>query len=137
MSENRHSCALCHWWFLSAAAACLSLFPAGVSATVIGPYTASVLYTLGPPNGVSLSNLDYSGNPQSAIGGQVVGQGAGSGTGNNYHALLWNNSGTATDLNPAGFTSSSLSGTIGTQQVGTASGISTGNHDHATLWNGT
>jgi hypothetical protein len=71
-------------------------------------------------------------------GSQQVGQGTGSVSGNNNHALLW--SGTASsvvDLNPNGFTGSAGSATSGSQQVGSGSGSATGNNSHALLWSGT
>lgn len=66
-----------------------------------------------------------------------------------FHAYLWNGSAaTATNLNPAGFTSTLASGTNGTQQVGRGSGTATAttitvpqgtftvDETHALLWNG-
>ena len=63
-------------------------------------FTAVDLYTLTGPAGIT--TVQASGSPQSAApGGGVVGYGSGTGTGNNYHALLWNGSSVATDLHPS------------------------------------
>ena len=49
-----------------------------------------------------------------AWGGQQVGEGSGTATGGNNHALLWTGSAaSATDLNPAGITTSSAIGALG------------------------
>ena len=102
-------------------------------------FTAVDLYTLTGPAGIT--TVQASGSPQSAApGGGVVGYGSGTGTGGNYHALLWNGTPVATDLHPtnlAGFTTSFAYGTSGTQQVGYGRGTGTGNQTHALLWNGT
>jgi len=94
--------------------------------------TYTDLYTLGTPSG-----FDFAGpagfNP--IAGGQVVGYGSGTGTGGNNHAVLWTPAVPGgTDLNPAGFTSSRMSGTSGAQQVGEGQ---TSSQNHALLWSGT
>src|SRR5207237_551829 len=90
----------------------------------------------------SLADLNPSGFTHSEgygiSGSQQVGQGTGSATGDNNHALLW--SGTATtfvDLNPCGFTTSAASALSGSQQGGVGSGSATGGNNHALLWSGT
>ena len=99
-------------------------------------YTAIDLYTLALPAGNN--SFFLGGKPQTAApGGKVVGNGT---AGNNAHALLWNGTAVATDLNPTnlgGITNSNANGTSGTQQVGYGSGTGTGNNNHALLWNGT
>jgi hypothetical protein len=99
-------------------------------------YTGIDLYTLTAPAGVSaIYTTDHM--QAAGPGGQVVGHGYGSGTGNLAHALLWNGTSIATDLNPtnlAGFTNSVAYGTSGTQQVGYGNA---GINNHALLWNGT
>jgi hypothetical protein len=77
--------------------------------------------------------------PEYTNGTQQVGEGYGTTTENNLHALLW--SGTAAsaiDLNPDGFASSVAWGVVGGQQVGY--GTPTGDSvavTHALLWSGT
>ncbi len=74
-------------------------------------------------------------------GSEQVGDGQGTGTGNDEHALIW--SGTAAsalDLNPtnlSGISNSDADAVSGNQQVGSGSGTGTGNNFHALLWNGT
>jgi hypothetical protein len=71
-------------------------------------------------------------------GGQQVGTGWGSASGN-FHAFLWSGTAaSAVDLNPSGFTYSYAYGISGGQQVGYGSPHSvTGEYDHALLWSGT
>src|SRR5438045_2788123 len=66
--------------------------------------TYTDLYTLGKPAG--FSSITSNGNPQTVAGGQVVGSGSGSGTGNTDHAVLWSTTApSGIDLNPtSGFT---------------------------------
>lgn len=94
-----------------------------------GVLIGSVLYPLSPPAGFSSVEVE------TAAQGQVGGYGN---DGGNDHALLWNSSGGATDLNPtAGITTSFVNGVGGTQQVGYGNGTATGSDDHAMLWTGT
>jgi hypothetical protein len=90
-----------------------------------GGYVAIDLYTLG-------KSVVIEGQSQAAAGGQVVGAAA-------NHALLWNGSAVATDLNPtnlAGITSSSAVAADGTQQVGYGYGA-TASVTNALVWSGT
>ncbi len=71
-----------------------------------------------------------------------MGEGSGSATNDNTHALLWNGSADSyVDLNPSGFTESIASATNGVQQVGTGwrpeFGLTSGTSEnfHALLWN--
>jgi hypothetical protein len=64
--------------------------------------------------------------------------GAGTGTGGQNHALLWNGTAnSAVDLNPATFNVSNSIGTDGGNQVWFAAGAGTANQAHAVLWSGT
>src|SRR5262249_3420615 len=69
----------------------------------------------------------------------MVGGGAGTPTGNQLHALLWNDltPSNITDLHPAGYTRSEAFEVFGTYQVGSARGPATDNVSHAFVWNGT
>jgi hypothetical protein len=110
----------------------LSILAISASAASGGALQGTVLYPLTLPNGFSDIFQD------DAAGGQVVGSGYGSATGEYDHALLW--SGTASsavDLNPSGFTQSYAFGTTGGQQVGYGEGSATGGNNYALLWTGT
>jgi hypothetical protein len=93
--------------------------------------TGSVLYQETAPPG--LANAQGWPSAKSTAEGSVVGSGS-TFAGFNQHAVVWNPSGTAIDLNPAGFTSSTGYATDGSQQVGYGS-PSTGGA-HALLWSG-
>ena len=96
-------------------------------------YTGVDLYTLSAPAGIT-SFYTSSRQQTAAPGGQAVGSSNGPGS---PHALLWNGSSTAVDLNPTnlnGFNGSYAYGTNGTQQVGYGQGPTTA--QHALLWNG-
>jgi len=78
--------------------------------------------------------------PQVAVASQAVGEGSGTPTGGNDHALLWTAvSPTPVDLNGSSgpLTSSVAYGTDGANQVGSGSGSLTGGIGHALLWSGT
>ncbi len=93
--------------------------------------TYTNLYTLGRPAGIGSIEAGV------AAGGQITGDGYGSVTSENYHALLWTPSATSgIDLNPSGFVESRAYGTSGTQQVGYGStALPSVNSAHALLWN--
>ena len=96
-----------------------------------GGYTAVDLYTITPPAGVIDARQSIL--PQATAGGQVAGEGAGSS--GIFHAILWNTSGVAADLNPVGASGSSLDSTNGIKQVGYAD--FGGSNLHGVLWSGT
>jgi len=99
-------------------------------------YTASDLFTLGPPTGFNRVFPSFL-PPGSLAPGRVVGFGGGSGSGSNFHALFWDGAATPVDLNPANFRSSEAHGISGGRQVGHGAGSPTGFDSHALLWSGT
>jgi hypothetical protein len=113
---------------------CIAATPMSVCATsrAATQLVGRDLYTLTLPTGLSSLNVQPAYQP--AAGGQVVGSASGnSGT----HAVLWNDTGTATDLGLAnsGYTSTQANGTNGSQQVG--SGNLASGAGHALLWTNT
>jgi hypothetical protein len=104
-------------------------------------YTAMSLYTITKPSGFKGATLQWA-----EMGGIGVGSGDFFQTplNTNKHALLWDSTGSATDLNPTniryglfpGIALSYAVGASGNWQIGYGSGDATGNHDHALLWNG-
>jgi hypothetical protein len=75
-------------------------------------------------------------NANGVDGNFQVGDGYGPSTGNNYHALLWNNTAASVvDLTPPGFTYAIADGIQGNTQVGYGQANPTSTH--ALLWHGT
>lgn len=100
----------------------------------LGAITYRDLYSLGRPAGVnSTSPSGYT----VASGGQVIGFGNLTTTGNAV-ALLWTAAApSGINLHPASFSRSLVRGTNGSQQVGYGQVSSSSNDEHAFLWNGT
>jgi hypothetical protein len=73
--------------------------------------------------------------PYGISGSSQVGTGTVSGFGSVEHAMLWNGTPTAIDLNPNGFSVSEAWGVSGSDQVG--DGTNAAERTHALLWHGT
>ena len=97
-------------------------------------YSGAQLYKLVPPSGFTTFGYGLPGHLAEA--GQMT---AGGPAANHQHALLWDSSGTAIDLNASGspFTDAAVYATNGVNQVGIGWGDSTGGKHHAVLWSGT
>ena len=96
-------------------------------------YTASVLFSLSPPAG--MSSASPSNQPETSAGGQVVG----SGYNNLDHAVVWSGSGSPVDLSTdlaTGLTKSYAVATDGDQQAGYGEGSTGAYSNHALLWSG-
>ncbi|HEY2827669.1 MAG TPA: dockerin type I domain-containing protein [Pirellulales bacterium] len=120
---------LCDWMKLPGIAATAIAISSGAALSRADVYAGKVLYELSPPAGFSDVTSDQS--PQTASAGQFVGWGFSQ---MGIHAVFWNASGTATDLNPTGYNSTHAEGTNGAQQVGYGFGLG---GQQALLWSGT
>lgn len=100
-------------------------------------YVCTVLYPFESTSAGVHPGTEIIGSRQSSVAGQTVGYGyAGASFPPITHAVLWSApNGTATDLNPAGFSQSYAYATDGVQQVGYA--WNTENEASAMLWSGT
>ena len=120
-------------FFVLAAAVCMGI-PIGVASA---GYTAIDLYTTAPPAGstyLSYVTGQAIGAYPGGSGGQLVGWGPRQS--NTPHALLWDGTAIAIDLNPSGFMSSLAHATDGKTQVGYAASTAAGLDSHAMLWSG-
>jgi hypothetical protein len=99
-----------------------------------GSYTATILYNLEAPGGISIQ-------PRQVTADGTIGFGPFNSSSIPPHALLWSPpDGTATDLNPTGLgdaASSEARGAFGNQQVGSYGSDATAGFSHAVLWSGT
>lgn len=119
--------------FVTLFAAIAVLIPTCTVVEALPPtgYTIVHQYSLKSPTGFNrfFNALDYR-------GASVVGDGSGSATGNNSHALLWATpSSTPVDLHPIGYASSQAIGVDGNQIVGVVRTVAD-NDSHAFLWDG-
>lgn len=93
-------------------------------------YVTADLFTLEPPDGAPFTSPAWP--THSAAGGQMVGY-AGV-AGGPLRAMLWDHSGTPTDLTPPGAAAAQAIATDGSRQVGHKT---TGSVDQTVLWYGT
>jgi hypothetical protein len=106
-------------------------------ADVLGSVNHAILWTRrGRP--IDLNPRNFGASVGTAIaGGQEVGWGSGTATGNAEHALLWRDAAaSAIDLNPPGFASSFALATDGARQVGYGNGEGPQCAPHALFWSG-
>jgi hypothetical protein len=117
----------------SAAAGLTLLIAIGVFAPhAFGQYQSSVLYKFTPPAGLTIDIVSFEGQQQVGLGPGVA---DGLISGPPSHAVYWNASGNATDLNPAGFATSSAQSTFGNVQVGFGRTSNTSTYS-ALMWTG-
>ncbi len=106
----------------------------GGSIARAGSYTATILYSLEAPGGISIQ-------PQQVTIDGTIGFGPFNSSSAPPHALLWSPpSGALTDLNPTGLgdaASSEARGAFRNQQVGSYGSDATAGFNHALLWSGT
>ena len=113
----------------------LALCFAAPATAIAVQYSGAQLYKLVPPSGFTAFGYGLPGHLAEA--GQMTA--GGPAADNSQHALLWNSSGAAIDLNASGspFTNAAVWATDGVNQVGIGWGDSTGGKHHAVLWSGT